>query len=53
MGTRGEGDNYDLFSEFHAAKARYVIRLANDRRLVGERQNQSLGLSRFGCELNY
>jgi hypothetical protein len=33
-----EGDNYDLLSELQAAKIRYVIRLANDRRLVGERE---------------
>ena len=44
-----EGDNYDLFSELHAAKARYVIRLANDRRLVGERKKLKGVVVRAAC----
>lgn len=44
-----EGYNYDLFSELHAAHARYVIRLANDRRLVGERQKLRGVLGRAAC----
>jgi hypothetical protein len=45
----GEGDNYDLLSELHAAKARYVIRLANDRRLVGEQQKLKGVVGRAAC----
>jgi hypothetical protein len=44
-----EGDNYDLFSELHAAKAHYVIRLANDRRLVGESQKLKGVVGRAVC----
>ena len=34
-----EGDNYDLCAELKAAQARYVIRLAYNRALLGQRQN--------------
>jgi hypothetical protein len=31
-----EGDNYDLFSKLIDSDARYIIRLAHNRNLVGE-----------------
>jgi hypothetical protein len=33
-----EGDNYDLLAVLHAARARFVIRLAHNRNLVGEHE---------------
>jgi Transposase DDE domain len=44
-----EGDNYDLFSELQAARARYVIRLANNRKLVGEREKLKQVVERAEC----
>lgn len=44
-----EGDNYDLFSELEAARARYVIRLANNRKLVGEREKLKQVVGRADC----
>jgi hypothetical protein len=33
-----EGDNYDLLAELQAAQAHYVIRLAHNQALLGQRQ---------------
>src|SRR5258708_22481076 len=44
-----EGDNYDLFSELEAARACYVIRLANNRKLVGEREKLKQVVGRAEC----
>jgi hypothetical protein len=44
-----EGDNYDLLSELDAANARYVIRLAHDRRLVGESEKLRQVVGRATC----
>jgi hypothetical protein len=44
-----EGDSYDLLAELHAAGARYVIRLAHDRRLVGEREKLRQVVGRAPC----
>jgi Transposase DDE domain len=44
-----EGDNYDLLSELEAARARYVIRLANNRKLVGEREKLKQVVGRAEC----
>jgi hypothetical protein len=44
-----EGDSYDLLAELHAAGARYVIRLAHDRRLVGEHEKLRQVVGRATC----
>ena len=44
-----EGDNYDLYSELEAARARYVVRLANNRKLVGEREKLKQVVGRAEC----
>jgi hypothetical protein len=44
-----EGDNYDLFAELHTAQARFVIRLAHDRKLVGEREKLRQVIGRASC----
>ena len=44
-----EGDNYDLFSGLQAARACYVIRLANNRKLVGEREKLKQVVGRAEC----
>ena len=50
-----EGDNYDLLAALQAHACRHVIRLANDRRLVGEsdrlKQVVARGLCRFQREV--
>jgi len=44
-----EGDSYDLLAELHAAGARYVIRLAHARRLVGEHEKLRQVVGRATC----
>lgn len=50
-----EGDNYDLLATLQAHACRHVIRLANDRRLVGEsdrlKQVVARGVCRFRREV--
>jgi hypothetical protein len=44
-----EGDNYDLLAELHAAKARYIIRLAHNRKLVGHQEKLREVVSSARC----
>jgi hypothetical protein len=44
-----EGDSYDLLAELHGAGSRYVIRLAHDRNLVGEREKLRQVVGRATC----
>jgi hypothetical protein len=44
-----EGDNYDLLAELQAAPSRFVIRLANNRNLVGEREKLRQVVGRASC----
>jgi hypothetical protein len=44
-----EGDNHDLFAELKAAQARYVIRLAHNRALLGQRQKLREVVHRAKC----
>jgi hypothetical protein len=44
-----EGDNFDLLAELQAAQARYVIRSAHNRALVGERQKLMQVARRAKC----
>jgi Transposase DNA-binding/Transposase DDE domain len=44
-----EGDNYDLFAQMSAESVRYVIRLAHNRRLVGETEKLKEFASKGRC----